>query len=145
MTLRTKLIVGIVALITAVCAVIGVTTEIFLSRYLVKQVDNQVSEMQGPRNGPATSRRPDPDADDLTCQGGFGAGSGQSSLKSMSVVVQDGEVVSSGIVTLYGHAPAAPPVPDSSDRRTAGAARPTAGRRRSPSTASATTGPPPPS
>ena len=50
MTLRTKLIVGIVALITAVCAVIGVTTEIFLSRYLVKQVDNQVSEM-GPGNG----------------------------------------------------------------------------------------------
>ena len=45
MTLRTKLIVGIVALITAVCAVIGVSTEIFLSRYLVKQVDNQVSEM----------------------------------------------------------------------------------------------------
>ena len=45
MTLRTKLIVGIVALITAVCGVIGVTTEIFLSRYLVKQVDNQVSEI----------------------------------------------------------------------------------------------------
>ena len=99
MTLRTKLIVGIVALITAVCAVIGVTTEIFLSRYLVKQVDNQVSEMQGPGNGPGPRNQVVP-ADDLTCQGGFPI-RGQSP-KSMSVVVQNGVVVSSGIVTLYG-------------------------------------------
>jgi two-component system OmpR family sensor kinase len=42
-TLRTKLIAGIVGLIIALSAVIGVTTEIFLSRYLVGQLDQQLS------------------------------------------------------------------------------------------------------
>ena len=112
MTLRTKLIVGIVALITAVCAVIGVTTEIFLSRYLIKQVDNQVSEM-GPGNGPGPHVQMFiGNVDDLTCQGNFPRG-GQSP-KSMSVVVQNGVVVSSGIVTLsYGN-PGCAEVPASS-------------------------------
>src|SRR3954454_24942952 len=45
LTIRSKLIVSIVALITVVCAVIGVTTEIFLSRYLVGQVDRQLAEI----------------------------------------------------------------------------------------------------
>ncbi|HOZ59163.1 MAG TPA: hypothetical protein PKY70_13355, partial [Nakamurella multipartita] len=33
LTLRNKLVVGIMALIVVVCAVVGVTTELFLSRY----------------------------------------------------------------------------------------------------------------
>ena len=41
-TLRTKLIASIVALIIVVCAVVGLTTEIFLSRYLLGQLDNQL-------------------------------------------------------------------------------------------------------
>ncbi|MET0864859.1 MAG: two-component sensor histidine kinase, partial [Nakamurella sp.] len=58
MTIRSKLIVSIVALITVVCAVIGVTTEIFLSRYLVQKVDSQVSELQNFAKGPSNQRGP---------------------------------------------------------------------------------------
>ena len=56
LTLRSKLIIGIVALITAVCAVIGVTTEIFLSRYLVRQVDSQLTSQQNFAERPDGSR-----------------------------------------------------------------------------------------
>ena len=49
--MRTTLVAGILALIIAVCAIIGVTTEIFLSRYLVAQVDQQVKVWdKGPSN-----------------------------------------------------------------------------------------------
>src|SRR6478672_7054178 len=52
LTLRAKLIIGIVVLITAVCAVVGVTSEIFLNRYLIAQVDKQVLLQQSfARNG----------------------------------------------------------------------------------------------
>ena len=46
-TLRTRLVVGIVALIVAVCALVGVVTEIFLSRYLVEQVDQRLTSFGG--------------------------------------------------------------------------------------------------
>ena len=102
MTLRTKLIVWIVALITAVCAVIGVTTEIFLSQYLVKQVDFKVTELNNitkggdrPRNGGIFIN------EGLTCADTATAVHtvrGQT-LGGMSVVVEDGEVTSSGILS----------------------------------------------
>ena len=103
LTLRTKLIIGIVALITAVCAVIGVTTEVYLSKYLVQQVDNQLVEIHDIANGPDRARGGGITAGlALTCQDGAGRfGPGQS-LKSMSAVVVDGAVVSSGIVTPSG-------------------------------------------
>src|SRR6478609_7099114 len=56
LTLRSKLIVWIVALITVVCAVIGVTTEVYLSRYLIRQVDSQLIEIHDIANGPDRSR-----------------------------------------------------------------------------------------
>ncbi len=45
-TLRTKLIAGFVTLIVAVCAVIGVVTEVFLSKYLVHQLDARLVSTQ---------------------------------------------------------------------------------------------------
>jgi len=132
MTLRTKLIVWIVALITAVCAVIGVTTEIFLSQYLVKQVDYKVTELNNiskgwdrPRSGGGYSDQ------DLTCEdngnrGGFGPGQ---TLGGMSVVIDDGVVTSSGILTPTGYnTTECIPVPNSSDAELA--ALPTDGRAR---------------
>ncbi len=50
MTLRTKLIASIVGLIVVLSAVIGVTTEIFLSKYLVQQLDNRLLNSFQPRN-----------------------------------------------------------------------------------------------
>lgn len=53
LTLRTKLVAGIMALIVGVCAVVGVTTEIFLSRYLTKQLDTQLIQAnQAATGGP---------------------------------------------------------------------------------------------
>ncbi len=46
MTLRTKLIASIVGLIIVLSAVIGVTTELFLSKYLVQQLDNRLGTFQ---------------------------------------------------------------------------------------------------
>ncbi|WP_090474631.1 sensor histidine kinase [Nakamurella panacisegetis] len=45
-TLRTKLIASIVGLIVLLSAVIGVTTELFLSRYLVQQLDQRLVGVQ---------------------------------------------------------------------------------------------------
>jgi two-component system OmpR family sensor kinase len=56
-TLRTKLIAGIVALIVLLSAVIGVTTELFLSRYLVQQLDKNLHVAQD--HGPFTPRSSD--------------------------------------------------------------------------------------
>ncbi len=46
-TLRTRLVVGIVAFIVALCVTVGVITEIFLSRYLVEQVDQRLINFGG--------------------------------------------------------------------------------------------------
>ncbi len=65
MTLRTKLIASIVGLIIALSAVIGVTTEIFLSKYLVQQLDTRLQVNfatrggdRGSPNGPGTNGAP---------------------------------------------------------------------------------------
>lgn len=49
-TLRTKLIASIVGLIIVLSVVIGVTTELFLSKYLVQQLDNRLLTSLVPRN-----------------------------------------------------------------------------------------------
>jgi two-component system OmpR family sensor kinase len=47
LTLRTKLIAGIVGIIVVVCAVVGVVTEIALSQFLMAQKDAQLTAAQG--------------------------------------------------------------------------------------------------
>ena len=54
-TLRARLVLGIVVLIAAVCAVVGVATEIFLGSYLVAQLDGQVTRIHEPGGGPDPS------------------------------------------------------------------------------------------
>ena len=126
MTLRTKLIVGIVALITAVCAVIGVTTEVFLSRYLVQRLDIQVAEMQNPK-GPG-DQRAQQYVPNVSCAF-FGAGFGPNqSLKSMSALIQDETIASSSIVTFSNGSSSCAEVPDSATAELV--ALPTDGRPR---------------
>ncbi len=131
LTLRSTLIIGIVALITAVCAVIGVTTEIFLSRYLVREVDKQVTELHDLAAGPDRPRGASGGAifsQPLTCADNNGRyGPGQS-FNSMSAVVVDRVVISSGIVTPNGTTATCTPVPASSDATLA--ALPADGRAR---------------
>jgi two-component system OmpR family sensor kinase len=94
LTLRNKLVVSIVALIVAVCAVVGVTTELFLSRYLMRQLDSQLQTTNefafGPGGLPPSctgSGRP-----------GGGPAFGQS-LYSLTAVIQDGQVINAWTVT----------------------------------------------
>ncbi|MEP6560456.1 MAG: HAMP domain-containing sensor histidine kinase [Nakamurella sp.] len=100
MTIRSKLIVSIVALITVVCAVIGVTTEIFLSRYLVEQVDKQLAEIHqfAPAGFPDRPRSGGGNQNEgLTCSDGRSFyGPGQN-FGTLTAVVTDGEVTSAGI------------------------------------------------
>ena len=53
LTLRTKLIAGIVGLIVLLSAVIGVVTEVFLSKYLIGQLDARLNTIPvgNPGNG----------------------------------------------------------------------------------------------
>ncbi|MGS0685371.1 sensor histidine kinase [Nakamurella sp. GG22] len=101
LTLRTQLTVGIVVLITVVCGVVAVSTEIFLSRYLVAQVDNQARQVSRFAIGPERSRDDVPlPGNVFDCDGGAGRfGPGQT-LGGLSALVFDDEVVSAGILTL---------------------------------------------
>ena len=69
-TLRTKLIASIVGLIIVLSVVIGLTTEIFLSKYLVGQLDQQLNgttDRIRPPDSPGTiSGQQPPGADDGT-------------------------------------------------------------------------------
>ena len=88
LTLRTKLVVGIMALIVGVCAVVGVTTEVFLSRYLTKQLDIQlVQANQAATGGPEGPRF-------ITEPCGFGPRAGGFGPPSVTAYVRGGEVVS---------------------------------------------------
>ena len=62
LTLRAKLVISIVGLITAVCVVVGVATEIFLSQYLVDKVDSQLMQVNQVGSNNSAGRR---DGDDL--------------------------------------------------------------------------------
>ena len=101
LTLRTKLIVGMLALITAVCGVVAVSTEFFLSKYLVMQVDNQVRQLNNFAKGPDRPRSGGALLPNtvLACGGNdghFGPGQG---LGGLSALILDGDVVSSGILS----------------------------------------------
>ena len=88
LTLRNKLVVGIVALIVGVCAVVGVTTEVFLSRYLTKQLDTQlVQANQSATGGPDGPRF-------ITEPCGFGPRAGGFGPPSVTAYIRGGQVVS---------------------------------------------------
>lgn len=90
-TLRTKLIASIVALIVVVCAVVGVTTEVFLSRYLLGQLDNQLI---------STSQRTRPPSDDQEPPDGATGQNGSSSIGRFAI--RNGSLaatVTGGVVT----------------------------------------------
>ncbi len=118
LTLRTKLIVGMVALIVAVCGVVAVSTEYFLSRYLVMQVDNQLRQLNSFVKAPDRPHGDDGLLPDnvLACgdnPGRFGPGQG---LGAMSAIIVNGEVVSSGVLTpTTGYSVACTALPASSD------------------------------
>ena len=125
------MIVWIVALITVVCAVIGVTTEIFLSRYLVRQVDRQLTEMHDIRQW--TRRRPrrrPPAGTSADLRGRQRTVRARAEPRSsLAAVIVDGAVSSSGIVTPTGNdSVSCTPVPSPSEA--ALAALPTDGRAR---------------
>ena len=103
LTLRAKLVISIVGLITAVCVVVGVATEIFLSQYLVSKLDSQVMQVnQAGNNG--DGRR---DGDDLglllPCAvpsrpaGEYGQPSGLG-LDNLTAAIVGNQVVSAGII-----------------------------------------------
>ena len=46
LSLRSKLIIAIVAVITVVCVSIGIVTQLFLNRYLTDQKDQQVEKTE---------------------------------------------------------------------------------------------------
>jgi two-component system, OmpR family, sensor kinase len=103
LTIRSKLIISIVALITVVCAVIGITTEIFLSRYLVEQVDKQLAEIhQFAPGGPDRQRMSAQSGGagqyvGLTCadeRSFYGPGQ---NFGTLTAVITGGEVTSAGI------------------------------------------------
>jgi len=50
-TLRVRLVVTIVLLIAAVCAVVGVATAIYLGDYLVRQLDGQLVQIHQSATG----------------------------------------------------------------------------------------------
>ncbi|WP_420122872.1 sensor histidine kinase [Nakamurella sp.] len=88
LTLRTKLVAGIMALIVGVCAVVGVTTEIFLSRYLTKQLDTQLMQAnQAATGGPDGPRfLSEPCGFGLRSGGGFGPPSVTGYIRGGAVV-----------------------------------------------------------
>ncbi len=95
-TLRNKLVVSIMALIVVVCAVVGVTTEIFLSRYLMKQLDSQLEQASQFVLNPPGGRQggvPTTCSTDLRGPGGLGQ-----STNSLTAYIQGGQVLSAWTV-----------------------------------------------
>ncbi len=141
LTLRAKLIIGIVALIIAVCAVVAVTTEIYLNRYLVGQVDKEVTQQQGfaKGGGPERLREEVPTNGLSAATRTVRSVLGRTSTACWRSVV-DGEVIASGIPTAAGsgsyHLRSRTGV---IAKHSWWRCRPTGGRARSRSTASATT------
>jgi two-component system OmpR family sensor kinase len=130
LTLRAKLIIGIVALITAVCAIVGVTSEVFLNRYLVGQVDKEVTLQQGLAKGGGPERlRDDVPTNGLMCRDTYVPFGPGPNLNSLLATVVDGEVIASGIPTAAGSGSyTCAAVPESSEAQLV--ALPTDGRPR---------------
>jgi two-component system OmpR family sensor kinase len=105
MTLRTKLLAGIMVLVVAVCAVIAVVTELAISRYLVRQLDDQLVAAQqriqyGVREEGAGNHPPGPGGgyEDDDCSGpAFLTLGGASDGTLGAKVSSSGEVRSAGI------------------------------------------------
>jgi two-component system OmpR family sensor kinase len=87
LTLRNKLVVSIMAIIVTVCAVVGVTTEVFLSSYLMKQLDTQLTQV----NQAATGGPDGPRFIGAPCAGGLRSGFGPPGL---TAYIRNGQVVS---------------------------------------------------
>jgi two-component system OmpR family sensor kinase len=130
LTLRAKLIIGIVALITAVCAIVGVTSEVFLNRYLVGQVDKEVTLQQGLAKGGGPERlRDDVPTNGLMCRDTYVPFGPGPNLNSLLATVVDGEVIASGIPMAAGSGSyTCAAVPESSEAQLV--ALPTDGRPR---------------
>lgn len=94
--LRTTLVASILALIVAVCAVVGVVTEIFLSRYLVAQVDQQLKVWD---KGPGGHYDLDGSAWEGRCSSGLIPGRGPGLQRgSLWLTAEGTEVYDSGAV-----------------------------------------------
>jgi len=89
LTLRNKLVASIMALIVVVCAVVGVATEIYLSKYLMRQLDTQVGQAHQFAVGRPGASVPTSCADVARGPGGFGQ-----SAYNLTAYVQDGQVIS---------------------------------------------------
>lgn len=97
-SLRARLLAGLIALLAAVCLVVGITTEIFLHRYLIGQLDNQLAAAAGrateaaqhPLGGPTHAGPPPVDPRHLP-------GPGQS-IGTLVVHISDGQIDRSVIV-----------------------------------------------
>jgi two-component system OmpR family sensor kinase len=102
-TLRVRLVVTIVLVIAAVCAVVGVSTEIYLGDYLVKQLDSQLLQIHQSATGP--DHHGGSNASSCAASAGSSDPGGPPSfgfaqpIGALAATVQDAQVVSSGIVS----------------------------------------------
>ena len=102
-TLRVRLVVTIVLLIAAVCVVIGVSTEIYLGDYLVRQLDSQLLQIHQSATGPdrqsgsigSSCAVPTGSVD----PGGPTAFGFAQPIGALAATVKNGQVVVSGIVS----------------------------------------------
>ena len=108
-TLRVRLVVAIVLLIAAVCAVVGVSTEIYLGSYLVSQLDSQLSKIHesaigpdhqgGPNSGNCSASTGSSNASTGSSNPGGAAAFGFAQpAGALAATVSNGQVVASGIV-----------------------------------------------
>ena len=102
-TLRVRLVVTIVLLIAAVCVVIGVSTEIYLGDYLVRQLDSQLLQVHQSATGPDRQSG----SIGLSCAAPTGSGDSggpaafgfAQPIGALAATVKNGQVVVSGIVS----------------------------------------------
>jgi two-component system OmpR family sensor kinase len=131
LTLRATLVIGIVSLIVAVCAVVAVTTELYLNRYLIGELDKKVTQQQVfAKGGNAPERPPSslPFGDASGCVDASGRFRPGQSLNSLVAVVDDGQVSFSEIPMSTGTGYTCTIVPASSEAELV--ALPTDGRPR---------------
>ena len=102
-TLRVRLVVTIVLLIAAVCAVVGVATAIYLGDYLVRQLDGQLVQI----HQSATGKDHQSGSLGSSCAASTGSGDpgGPPSfgfaqpIGALAATLKNGQVVASGIVS----------------------------------------------
>ncbi|MEU4168060.1 HAMP domain-containing sensor histidine kinase [Streptomyces sp. NPDC026665] len=106
-TLRTRLVVGSVALIAVVCAVIGTVTTIALRTHLYDQLDSNVAEAAmraagpagGPTGGPSGGGTVHPPGDDVIAKDPLGFVLRGQAMGAIGATVTNGEVTE-GIVSV---------------------------------------------